>query len=93
MKRRTKVIIALVIGFAVAMILMSIAIYFGYTKAYNSGVESHVVKLFGIPIYELTKTGSEYSGTTLGAYMGLVCGIFMVLSLAIEASINKVRTK
>ena len=93
MKRKTKVIIALLVGFIIAMILMSVVIYFGYTKAYSSNVESYVVKLLGIPIYELTKSGSEYVGATMGAYMGLVCGIFMALGVCVEALINKVKKK
>ncbi len=93
MKRKTKVIIALAIGFVMAMILMSVAIYFGYTKAYSSGIESRVVKLLGIPIYELTKSGTKYVGTSMGPYMGLICGIFMAISVGVESLINKVKEK
>ena len=44
-------------------------IYFGYTEAYASNVEALTVKMAGIPIYELAKTGAEYKGTALGPNM------------------------
>lgn len=44
----------LVIGFVVAIILMSVAIYFGDINVYSTSVDTLPVKIFGIPIYELT---------------------------------------
>ena len=40
MKKSVKRIIAVAIGFAFAMLLMSVFIYIGYTKAYGLGVET-----------------------------------------------------
>lgn len=68
MKQGVKIILALVIGFAVAMLLMTVAIFFGYTNAYDTGVETFVVRFAGIPIYKLTKSG-DYVGESQG-----VCG-------------------
>ena len=44
------IIIAIIVGFAVAMLIMAIAIYFGYTNAYNSNVNDMNVSLFGMPL-------------------------------------------
>ena len=45
MKRKTKIILALIIGFVVAMIAMSIAIYFGYASAYKHMQDAVTVKV------------------------------------------------
>ena len=81
MKKKIKILIALIVGFALAMLLMSVAIYFGYTNAYSTDVNTLTVKILGIPIYELTKSGTEYIGKSIGVYMGAVCGICMAISV------------
>lgn len=93
MKKKFKILIALIAGFVLAMLLMSVAIYFGYTNAYSTYVNILIVKILGIPIYELTKSGTEYIGKSIGVYMGVVCGICMVLSVIIEELISKARHK
>ena len=35
-KNSKTIIIAIIVGFAVAMLAMAVTIYFGYAKAYNS---------------------------------------------------------
>lgn len=65
----------------------------GFTNAYITGVNALTVKILGIPIYELTKFGTEYVGNPIGIYMGAVCGICMALSVIAEELINKVRKK
>ena len=45
MKRKIKILIALIVGFALAMLLMSVAIYFGYTNAYSTDVNTLTVKI------------------------------------------------
>ena len=82
MKRKIKILIALIVGFALAMLLMSVAIYFGYTNAYSTDVNTLTVKILGIPIYELTEV-----------YMGAVCGICMAISVIAEELISKARHK
>ena len=84
MKERIKLLLTLVAGFAVAMLIMGIFIYFGYTKAYETDVELFTVKILGLPIYQLTKTGSSYVGESQGIYMGIFCGICMVGTIAVE---------
>lgn len=93
MKKKIKILIALVVGFAVAMLLMSVVIYFGYTNAYSTDVNALTVKILGIPIYELTKSGTKYVGKSIGIYMGAVCGICMLLSVVVEELISKARHK
>lgn len=75
------------------MLIMAIAIFFGYTKAYSTDAETSLVRLIGIPIYELTKSGSEYIGESKGIFMGIVCGVCMALSIAIEEMIGHIRKK
>ena len=88
-----RIIIALAIGFVIAMLLMSVKIYFGFTNAYSTNVNALTVKILGIPIYELTKSGTEYFGKSRGIYMGAVCGICMTLSVIIEEILFKVKQK
>ncbi|MDO4440311.1 MAG: DUF5963 family protein [Eubacteriales bacterium] len=83
-----QILVALIIGFVLAMILMSVAIYFGFTNAYSTNVNALTVKILGIPIYELTKSGTEYIGKSIGIYMGAVCGICMALSVIAEEFIS-----
>ena len=57
MKKKIKLLLTLIVGFAVAMLIMGIFIYFGYTKVYETDVELFNVKILGLPIYQLTKMG------------------------------------
>ncbi len=75
------------------MLLMSVAIYFGFTNAYSTNVNALTVKIVGLPIYELTKSGTEYAGKSMGIYMGAVCGICMALSVIAEELISKAGRK
>ena len=93
MKMHIRILIALAIGFVIAMLLMSVKIYFGFTNAYSTNVNALTVKILGIPIYELIKSGTEYYGKSSGIYMGIVCGICMTLSVIIEEIFFKVRQK
>ena len=93
MKKKIKIVAALVIGFAAAMKLMSVVIYFGCVNAYSTNGDTLTVKVVGIPVYELTKSGTEYIGKTIGIYMGVVFGICMVLSVIVEGIISRVRHK
>lgn len=93
MKKKIKILIALIVGFVLAMLLMSDAIYFGFTNAYSTNVNALTVKILGIPIYELAKSGTEYIGKSIGIYMGAVCGIFMALSVIAEELISRARHK
>jgi len=93
MKMKNRILIALAVGFVIAMLLMSVKIYFGFTNAYSTNINVITVKIFGIPIYELTKSGTEYFGKSRGIYMGAVCGLCMILSVIIEEIFFKVRQK
>ena len=93
MKKKIKILIALIVGFALAMLLMSVAIYFGFTNAYSTDVNALTVKILGISIYELTKTGTEYISKAIGINMGAVCGICMALCVISEEIISKARRK
>lgn len=94
MKKVVKIAIALAIGFAIGIILIAVAIYYGYADAYSTGVGQLTVKILGMPIYELTKTGTEYAGSPApGIYKGAVCGTCMLASLAVEEIISRVRGK
>lgn len=59
MKMINRILIALAVGFVIAMLLMSVKIYFGFTNAYSTNINVLTVKILGIPIYELTKSGCE----------------------------------
>ena len=93
MKMKNRILIALAVGFVIAMLLMSVKIYFGFTNAYSTNINVLTVKILGIPIYELTKSGSEYIGKSIGTHMGAICGICMALSVIIEEIFFKVRQK
>ena len=93
MKMQIRILITLAIGFVIAMLLMSVKIYFGFANAYSTNVNALTVKILGIPIYELTKSGSEYFGKSIGTHMGAICGICMALSVIIEEIFFKVRQK
>ena len=91
MKMKNRILIALAVGFVIAMLFMSVKIYFGFTNAYSTNINVITVKILGIPIYEITKSGTEYSGKSIGIHMGAVCGLCMTLSVIIEELFFKVR--
>ena len=41
MKQKIKILIALIVGLALAMLLMGVAIYVGYTNAYSTDAVSY----------------------------------------------------
>lgn len=86
-----KLILTRVIAFVIAMIIMSIAIYFGYTTAYNTEVEGQSVRLLGIPIYPLSRTGEEYVGVSNGMNMGIFCDLCRVTAVAIKTIIDRMK--
>ena len=90
MKMKNRILIALAVGFVIAMLLMSVKIYFGFTNAYSTNINVLTVKILGIPIYELTKSGSEYFGKSIGTHMGAICGICMALSVIIRTLTPKI---
>ncbi len=59
-----KLLLTLIVEFAVAMLIMGIFIYFGYTKVYETDMELFTVKILGLPIYQLTKMEDSYVGET-----------------------------
>ena len=87
------IVIAAGIGFAVAMAVMAVAIYFGYTDAYASEVDSMQVKLLGLPIYDLLKTGDSYAGSSVGQNMGIVCLIFIAIAICVERIIVRIKAR
>ena len=90
---KNRILIALAVGFVIAMLLMNVKIYFGFTNAYSTNVTALTVKMLGLPIYELTKSGTEYFGKSVGIHMGAVCGLCMTLSVIIEEIFFKVKQK
>lgn len=90
MNKKIKIIIALILGFVIAMILMGLTIYFAYCQAYSTNIGALTVRVFGIPIYELTRTGTSYIGKS---YMGVLCLIFMLIGLLVEEIISKIKSK
>lgn len=90
MNKKIKIIVALISGFVIAMILMGLTIYFAYCQAYSTNIGALTVRVFGIPIYELTRTGTSYIGKS---YMGVLCLIFMLIGLLVEEIISKINSK
>ncbi|MDD7362679.1 MAG: LlsX family protein [Peptoniphilus sp.] len=93
MKKSRRILLAMAIGFAVAMVAMAIAIYFGYAGAYDRGGSGRDVYLFGIAIYRLSLSKGRYIGRSIGPNMGMVCAIFMVLAVALEEIVHKFRKR
>lgn len=90
MNKKIKIIVALISRFVIAMILMGLTIYFAYCQAYSTNIGALTVRVFGIPIYELTRTGTSYIGKS---YMGVLCLIFMLIGLLVEEIISKIKSK
>lgn len=88
MKSWLRILIAMGIGFAAGMLVMTVVIYFGYTHAYASGGNAYDLRILGLRIYELTRVGSKYSGTSVGVNMGAFCGICMAGAAALEELIH-----
>lgn len=91
MRKRTRMTLALVMGFGLAILSMALTIYFGYVHAYSNGGNIKDVYLFGLKIYRLTMEGDNYTGTSLGVNMGIVCAIYMGIALLLEEIIHKLR--
>ena len=93
MKNGKTIIISIIVGFAVAILVMAVAIYLGYTNAYNSNVNEINISIFGINIYSLTKNVDKYNGSSIGQNMGIICTIFIAGAVCIERIITRVKSK
>lgn len=93
MKKNRIIILTLIIGFAIAMILMSVLIYFGYCEAYRTDANQYTVSIWGISIYKLIKVETGYSAAAIGPNMGIVCGICMAVSFIAGRIIHKLRSR
>lgn len=92
MKKRIRMALALGIGFGLAIVSMAITISVGYVHAYANGGSIKDVYLFGLKIYRLILEGDNYTGTSLGVNMGIVCALYMGIVLLLEEIIHKLRT-
>ena len=90
---KKKMMIALLIGFVCAILLMWVGIYFAYTNAYERGVETFTVTLLGLPIYELSKEGTKYIGQSKGIFFLIFCAICMSASALMVIFREKARQK
>ena len=91
LKKILKIAVPILTGLLIASVLMAVIISFGYTEAYASNAEKLTVKMVGIPIYELNRTGSEYTGTALGPNMGIISGIFILCSFCVGGVICAIK--
>lgn len=90
MKKSIRIIITLAAGFAIAIVLMSVAIYFGYSDAYAQGGLEHSVHLLGLDIYHLRLAGNEYIGQSNGPAMGKFSCLVMVVTLISEEALRRI---
>lgn len=86
-------VVALTIGLVIAMIIMTVAIYFGFSTAYSLGTSNYSVKILGLKIYELSKVRDTYTGTSVGVNMGIFCMGCMALTSIIEQIIVRLRQR
>lgn len=90
MKKSIRIIIILLVGFVIAIVLMAIAIYFGYSDAYSEGGLEHTVNLLGLDIYQLKLVGNEYIGVSDGPAMGKFSCLVMVVTLILEEILHRI---
>lgn len=93
MKTALRVVLAWAIGVGVAMLIMAIAIYFGYSNVYRQGQQTSEVYLFGLNIYHLTLQGNKYVGTAVGEEMGKFCSSISLIAIVIEELFRRLRRK
>ena len=93
MRTALKIVLAWAIGFGVAMLIMAVAIYFGYSNAYRQGQQTSEVYLFGLNIYHLTLQGRKYVGTPVGEEMGKFCSTISLIAIVIEELFRRLRKK
>ena len=93
MKNSKTIIIAIIVGLAVAMLVMAVAIYLGYTNAYISNVNEINISIFGINIKKKKKNVDKYIGSSIGQNMGIICVIFIAGAICVERLITKVKSK
>ena len=91
LKKILKIAVPILTGLLIASVLMAVIISFGYTEAYASNAEKLTVKMVGLPIYELNRTSSEYTGTGLGLNMGIISGSFILFSFVVSGVISAIK--
>lgn len=91
MKRLLRILLVLAIGFGLAMLIMAIDIYVGYSRAYAGGLNYETVHLFGIKIYQISRSGNRYIGKSVGINMGIVSAVIMACVYGLSALIFRLR--
>ncbi|MFU0832663.1 MAG: LlsX family protein [Oscillospiraceae bacterium] len=80
-------------GNIISAVLCSILIFIGYYHAHSANLTAYTVRLFQLPIYDITTTGGEMSGTAINQNMGIMGIICAVLCIIVCETIHFVKKK
>ena len=82
----TRIIFWIVGGIVVGAAIAAVLISMGYSEAYSSNLDTKTVRLLGLPIYYLNKSGDSYSGSINMANM-MFSGIIFATIIAVVGEI------
>ena len=84
MKKNLKRFYALVLGFIIGCLFVSVLIFIGSYHANAISVKSYTVTFLGLPLYDIVLNDKTYAGTAIGSNIGTLCSFFAFVALMIE---------
>lgn len=93
MKNNLKRLFALILGFIIGSLFVSVLIFIGYYHVYETSAKSFIVTFLGLPLYEIVQSGKTYVGTAIGPNIGIISSLFALLALLVKEAWGRLAKK
>ncbi|MBC1743467.1 LlsX family protein [Listeria welshimeri] len=84
-----RIITSIVLGIIIGFLICFVAISMGYNQMNDATLTDYSVKVFGLPIFDIQRVGSDLVGTPNNSSMMFIGVIFsMILAIVIEIVVS-----
>lgn len=84
MKQFLRICLEIFIGSVISTILSAILIAIGYYKVKNNDLDSYSVRLIGVTLYDITKSGNEYVGQAINQNMSIIGMVISIITIIVN---------
>ena len=84
MKQFLRICLEIFIGSVISTILSAILIAIGYYKVKNNDLDSYSVRLIGVTLYDITKSGDKYVGQAINQNMSIIGMVISIITIIVN---------
>lgn len=84
MKQFLRICLEIFIGSVISTILSAILIAIGYYKVKSNNLDSYSVRLIGVTLYDITKSGNEYVGQAINQNMSIIGMVISIITIIVN---------